>query len=67
MKKNLLISLWFTLVTTMMFGLLYPLTVTGLAHVLFPDQANGQLIQRNSKTIGSRIIGQTFSGLGYFR
>lgn len=67
MKKNLVISLWFTLLTTAMFGVLYPLTVTGLAHLLFPDQANGQLIQRNSKTIGSRIIGQTFSGPGYFR
>jgi K+-transporting ATPase ATPase C chain len=50
-----------------MFGLLYPLAVTGLAHLLFPDQVDGQLIQRNSKTTGSRIIGQSFSGPGYFR
>ena len=44
MKKNFLIALWFTLVTTMMFGVLYPLAITGLAQVLFPTKANGQLI-----------------------
>ena len=66
MKKNLLISLWFTLVTTVIFGLLYPLVVTGLSQVLFPDRANGQLIERNGKVVGSRIIGQTFTGPGYF-
>jgi K+-transporting ATPase ATPase C chain len=66
MKKNLLIALWFTLVTTVMFGILYPLAITGLARVLFPERANGQLIERNGKIVGSRIIGQAFSGPGYF-
>jgi K+-transporting ATPase ATPase C chain len=66
MKKNLLIALWFTLVTTLMFGVLYPLAVTGLAQVLFPARANGQLIERNGKIVGSKIIGQSFTGLGYF-
>ena len=66
MKKNLLIALWFTLVTTVMFGVLYPLAITGLAQVLFPGRANGQLIEKDGKTIGSRIIGQAFSGSGYF-
>jgi K+-transporting ATPase ATPase C chain len=66
MKKNLLISLWFTLVTTVMFGLLYPLVVTALSQVLFPDRANGQLIEKNGKIVGSRIIGQAFTGPGYF-
>ncbi len=66
MKKNLLIAVWFTLVTTVLFGILYPLAVTGLAQVLFPGRANGQLIERNGKIVGSRIIGQTFSGPGYF-
>lgn len=66
MKKNLLISVWFTLVTTVLFGLIYPLAVTGLARMLFPDQANGQLLQRNGKLVGSRIIGQAFTGPGYF-
>jgi potassium-transporting ATPase KdpC subunit len=66
MKKNLLIALWFTLVTTVIFGVLYPLAITGLAQVLFPSRANGQLIDRNGKMVGSRIIGQSFNGPGYF-
>src|SRR5712664_3229601 len=66
MKKNLVIAFWFTLVTTVMFGILYPLAVTGLAQVLFPKRANGQLIEKNGKTVGSRIIGQTFTEPGYF-
>jgi potassium-transporting ATPase KdpC subunit len=66
MKKNLLISLWFTVVTTVMFGILYPLGITGLAQVLFPHRANGQLLEKNGKIVGSRIIGQTFTEPGYF-
>lgn len=66
MKKNLIISFWFTLVTTLMFGVLYPLGVTGLAQVLFPHRANGQLLEGNGKIVGSRIIGQSFTGPGYF-
>ncbi|MCU1241259.1 MAG: potassium-transporting ATPase, subunit [Candidatus Acidoferrum typicum] len=66
MKNNLLIALWFTLVTTVMFGVLYPLAITGLAQVLFPSRANGQLIERKRQIVGSRIIGQSFTGPGYF-
>jgi K+-transporting ATPase ATPase C chain len=66
MKRNLLIALWFTLVTTVIFGVLYPLAITGLAQVLFPSRANGQLIERNGKIVGSRIIGQSFTEPGYF-
>lgn len=66
MKKNLLIALWFTLVTTVIFGVLYPLAITGLAQVFFPYRANGQLIERNGKIVGSKIIGQSFTGPGYF-
>src|SRR5882762_8779232 len=66
MKRNLLIALWFTLVTTVMFGVAYPLAITGLAQVLFPSQANGQLIKKNGKIVGSRIIGQSFTEPGYF-
>jgi K+-transporting ATPase ATPase C chain len=66
MKKNLLIPLWFTLVTTLIFGVLYPLAITGLAQVLFPHQANGQLLEKNGKIVGSKIIGQSFKGPGYF-
>src|SRR5215470_17514114 len=66
MKRNFLTAVWFTLVTTVIFGVLYPLGVTGLAQVLFHDKANGQLIEKNGKVIGSRIIGQSFTGPGYF-
>jgi K+-transporting ATPase ATPase C chain len=66
MKKNLLISIWMTLVTTVLLGVVYPLVVTGLAQVLFKDKANGQLIVQNGKVVGSRIIGQGFSGPSYF-
>jgi potassium-transporting ATPase KdpC subunit len=66
MKKNLLIAVWFTLVTTLMFGLLYPLGITGLAQLLFHDRANGQLIEKDGKLVGSRIIGQAFTGPAYF-
>ena len=66
MKKNLLIAVWFTLVTTVIFGVLYPLAVTGLAQVFFHERANGQLIEKDGKLVGSRIIGQAFTGSGYF-
>src|SRR5207344_813488 len=56
-----------TIVTTILLGVVYPLAVTGLAQVLFHDKANGQLIERDGKIIGSRIIGQGFSSPGYFR
>jgi len=66
MKKNLLISVLMTLVTTVLLGLIYPLVVTGLAHVLFPEKANGQLLRRGDVVIGSRILSQPFTGPGYF-
>ena len=66
MKKNLLISVWMTIVTTILLGIVYPLVVTGLAQVLFKDKANGQLISQNGKVVGSRIIGQAFTGSAYF-
>jgi potassium-transporting ATPase KdpC subunit len=66
MKKNLVVSVLFTLVTTVMFGIIYPLVVTGIAQVLFPKQANGELIKSGDKLVGSRLLGQPFTTAGYF-
>lgn len=67
MKKNLITAVLMTVVTTVLLGLVYPLVVTGIAQVVFPDKANGQLVRREDGTvIGSRIIGQPFSSPGYF-
>lgn len=66
MKKHLLTAISMTIVTTVLLGILYPLAVTGLARVIFPAQANGQLIERNGVLVGSRLIGQPFTGPGYF-
>jgi len=66
MKKNLTTAILMTIATTVLLGIVYPLVVTGIAQVIFPKQANGQLIQKAGRTVGSRIIGQGFSGAGYF-
>jgi len=66
MKKNLLISVLMTVATTILLGIIYPLVVTGLAQVIFPYKANGQLIQKDGKIVGSSIIGQGFAGAAYF-
>jgi potassium-transporting ATPase KdpC subunit len=66
MKKNLLISVLMTIATTIVFGLIYPLMVTGLAQLIFPHKANGQLITKDGRVVGSSIIGQGFSSPGYF-
>jgi potassium-transporting ATPase KdpC subunit len=66
MKKNLLTAIWMTLATTILFGLIYPLVVTGLAQLLFPHKANGELIQKDGQIVGARLIGQGFSSPGYF-
>jgi K+-transporting ATPase ATPase C chain len=64
-------SLWgtsvrFTIVTAVIFGLGYPLLMTGLAKVLFPRQAEGSLIVRNGQVIGSELIAQSFTSDKYF-
>lgn len=66
MKKNLITAILYTIVTTVLLGLVYPLVVTGLAQLLFKDKANGQLITKDGKVIGSRILAQPFTGPQYF-
>src|SRR5271154_2506475 len=66
MKKNLLISIWYTVVTTVILGIGYPLVVTGFAQLFFPKQANGELIHQGDKLVGSHLIGQPFTTAGYF-
>ncbi len=66
MKNHLIVAVKFTLITTIMFGLVYPLAVTGLSQLLFPKQANGSLIEKNGQVIGSRLIGQAFTSDKYF-
>jgi K+-transporting ATPase ATPase C chain len=66
MKKHIVTSLLYTVTTAVLLGIGYPLAVTGLAHVFFPRQAEGSLIERNGVLVGSRLIGQPFGGSGYF-
>jgi potassium-transporting ATPase KdpC subunit len=65
--RNLIAAVLMTIVTTLILGILYPLAITAIAQVAFPNRANGQLIEQNGRVIGSRIIGQGFASPGYFR
>ena len=67
LTRNFVAAVLMTIVTTVLFGVIYPLAITGIAQVVFPDKANGQLIERDGKVVGSRLIGQGFSSPGYFR
>jgi K+-transporting ATPase ATPase C chain len=64
--RNLVVASLMTLVTTVLFGVVYPLLVTGAAQALFPEKANGQLLTRNGGIVGSALLGQAFSSPGYF-
>jgi potassium-transporting ATPase KdpC subunit len=76
MKKNLITTVLYTVATTVLLGVFYPLVITGLAQVLFKDKANGQLMTKNNagaslqitspQIIGSRLIAQPFTGAQYF-
>lgn len=66
-KRNLIAAVLMTAVTTLLLGIVYPLAITAIAQVAFPHQANGQLIERNGKVVGSSLIAQGFSSPGYFR
>jgi K+-transporting ATPase ATPase C chain len=66
MRRNLITAVLYTLVTTVIFGLVYPYVVTGIAQLLFKEKANGQLLHQDGQLIGSRIIGQPFTAANYF-
>jgi potassium-transporting ATPase KdpC subunit len=64
--KSFKIAIRFTLFTTLLLGIVYPLLVTGFAHLALRKQADGELITRGGAVIGSRLIGQNFSSEKYF-
>lgn len=67
MMKNLIRpALTLFVVLSVITGVLYPAAITGVAQLVFPEQANGSLIQRQGQVVGSSLIGQSFSGPGYF-
>ena len=66
MKRHIVTACLYTLITAVLLGLVYPFVVMGLANLVFRDKANGQLLRRNGEVIGSKIIGQPFTGPGYF-
>lgn len=67
MKSHIGPALRLVALATVVLGLIYPLVMTGLAQVLFPYQANGSLIVRHGRVIGSRLIGQQFTSSRFFR
>ncbi len=66
MKKYIVTACLYTAITSVILGLAYPLLITGLARVLFHNKADGQLIVRDGNVIGSKLIGQPFTGSRYF-
>ncbi|HEV8487709.1 MAG TPA: potassium-transporting ATPase subunit KdpC [Blastocatellia bacterium] len=66
MMKQIYPAFAITAVLTLLLGVVYPIVVTGLANVIFPAKAQGSLIEKDGKIIGSRLIGQAFTRPGYF-
>lgn len=67
MLKELKVAALMTAVTLVLTGLAYPLVVTGLAQILFPDKANGSLVTAEGRVVGSELIGQSFAEPKYFQ
>jgi len=65
-RRHLWPAISMTIVLMIVTGLAYPLVVTGIAQMLFPQQANGSLVTRDGRAVGSRLIGQQFSESRYF-
>src|SRR5215469_1919334 len=66
MKKHLITACLYTLVTALVLGVLYPLLIAGISRMAFRDKASGELLVRNGVIVGSRLIGQAFTGADYF-
>ncbi len=66
MKKHITIACLYTLVTGILLGIVYPLLITAIAHVAMANKASGQLLTSNGEVVGSALIGQPFTGAGFF-
>ena len=66
LRNTLAVAIRYTLVTTVLLGIVYPLVVTGIAQLTMRDKANGSLLTRNGQVIGSELIGQGFASTRYF-
>ena len=66
MLRSTFIAIRFAVITLVITGILYPLAMTGFAHVAFPGKSSGSLVKQNGQIVGSKFIGQQFSGPRYF-
>lgn len=66
MLKNISRSFLLLIIFTIILGLIYPLTITGISRILFPEKSSGSLIYNDGRLIGSELIGQNFTGDKYF-
>ena len=65
MKKHLVTATLYTVVTAVLLGIIYPLAITAISQLVFRDKANGQLVTQKGELIGSKLIGQPFTGPTY--